>query len=142
MSKKLKERVNPFKGGIGSFNMPMSADRPNAAMMSGYNGTPGSADSTFARKSSVPLNQSYVEAEEEDTEDLLLDVPDEMSEEDSLEEFSGAGAIAGYTGPLQAPKNPEEFYKKMNIYNESNSVKLTRSHLRKIILEEIKKILQ
>lgn len=139
MSKnKIKERVNPFKGGIGSFNMPMSADKPGVVGMSGYNGTPGSADTTFSRKSSVPLNATF--EEDENTEDLLLDDPDEAIEEDEISEFSGTGAVAGYTGRLQAPSNPEEFYNQMNIYNEE-VVKLTRESLRKIILEEIKNIL-
>ena len=116
----------------------MSADKPGVVGMSGYNGTPGSADTTFSRKSSVPLNATF--EEDENTEDLLLDDPDEAIEEDEISEFSGTGAVAGYTGRLQAPSNPEEFYNQMNIYNEE-VVKLTRESLRKIILEEIKNIL-
>jgi hypothetical protein len=143
-NKKLKEGMpNPFAGSTGAVNRMTSGENPYKFNYSGYNGTPGAADSMFARKSSVPLNQSFSEEDDEESssdDDLLLDEPYDI-DEDSIEEYS-AGGVAGYTAPLQAPKNPKKFYDKMNIYNEEKFIKLTRSKLRQIILQEIKKSLQ
>ena len=135
MKKKLKEHRTTLGGGM--IGGGPSSQQPHQIYTTGYSGSPRrSADDQFSSnlKQTVPVD--YYE-EDEDTEDLLID-EDEYSEDEDMSEFSGVGAVAGYTGPLQAPKNPKKFYKDMNIYKES--VVLSRALLRKLIIEEISKI--
>jgi len=44
---------------------------------------------------------------------VLAEVPDDDEDEAYANEFSGVGAIAGYTGPLGAPARQKDFYKRM-----------------------------
>jgi len=135
MKKRIKENRTTL--GNGMIGGGPSSQQPHQIYTTGYSGSPRrSADDQFSSnlKQTVPVD--YYE-EDENTEDLLIS-EDEYSEDEDMSEFSGAGAIAGYTGPLSSPKNPKKFYNDMNIYNES--FVLDRKTLRKLIIEEINKI--
>lgn len=135
MKKRIKENRTTL--GNGMIGGGPSSQQPHQIYTTGYSGSPRrSADDQFSSnlKQTVPLD--YYE-EDEEGEDLLID-EDDYSEDEDMSEFSGVGAVAGYTGPLSSPKNPKKFYNDMNIYNES--FVLDRKTLRKLIIEEINKI--
>jgi hypothetical protein len=66
----------------------------------------------FGAKAIASVSMQYEQALLEYTETLLSRT--EYDEDEELDEFSGAGAVAGYTIPLGAgPARKKDFYKKM-----------------------------
>ena len=66
----------------------------------------------FGAKAIASVSMQYEQALLEYTETLLSRT--EYDEDEELDEFSGAGAIAGYTIPLgSGPARKKDFYKKM-----------------------------
>jgi len=63
-----------------------------------------------AGKSIVSLEEALVGDEDDDEDDT----------DEDIEEFSGAGAIAGYTGPLESPSvSPKKWRQMMDIWSSS-----------------------
>jgi hypothetical protein len=49
----------------------------------------------------------------EKNEKILTSDDDDEDDDKDTDEASGSGGIAGYTGPMSSPKNPDKFYKDM-----------------------------